>query len=120
MLARHSRPRRTDRLRGEAAFARVFHSGQRLETSRVQVVAVPAAEGSGRIGYVIGRRQLPRAVDRNRLRRLLREAVRGRRTVTRSFDIVVRVREACLRADLPRIAAEAAALLDSLAPAACR
>ena len=100
------------------AFARVFHNGRRLETGRVQVLVVPAAEGIGRIGYVIGRKELPRAVDRNRLRRLLREAVQVRRAVTRSFDIVVRLRDGCVRADLPGIAAEAAVLLDSLAPAA--
>ena len=33
----------------------------------------------GRVGYVIGTKQLPRAVDRNRLRRMLREAIRARR-----------------------------------------
>ena len=81
---------------------------------------VPAAEGSGRIGYVIGRKQLARAVDRNRLRRLLREVVRVRRAVTRSFDIVVRLRDTSPRADLPEIAGEAASLLDSLAPAVRR
>ena len=109
-----------DRLRGAAAFSRVFHNGRRLETSRIQLVVVPADEVPGRIGYVIGRRQLPRAVDRNRLRRLLRETMRARRAVTKSFDIVVRLRDGGLRADLPKIAAEAAALLDILAPAGRR
>jgi ribonuclease P protein component len=69
---------------------------------------------------VIGRRQLSRAVDRNRLRRLFREAVRVRRPVTRSYDIVVRLRDTCLRADVPEVAAEAASLLDGLARAVAR
>ena len=120
MRARIGRPGPSDRLRGAEAFARVFHNGRRLETGRVQVLAVPAAEGTGRIGYVIGRKQLPRAVDRNRLRRLLREAARLRRPVTRSFDIVVRLRDACPRADVSGVAAEAASLLDGLATAVGR
>ena len=82
----------------------------------MQVLVAPAAGSPGRIGYVIGRRQLPRAVDRNRLRRLLRETLRGRRAMTEGFDIVLRLRDSCAAADLAAIAAEAGALLDGLAP----
>jgi ribonuclease P protein component len=78
------------------------------------LIALPAAEPGGRIGYVIGARHLPRAVDRNRLRRLLREAWRARREALGGFDIVLRLRDACVAADLPAIAAEAAALFEAL------
>jgi ribonuclease P protein component len=84
------------------------------------LLALPVAGGTGRIGYVIGRRQLSRAVDRNRLRRLWREAVRARGPLTRGFDIVVRLRDTCFRADVPGVATEAASLLDSLATAVAR
>jgi ribonuclease P protein component len=67
---------------------------------------------------VISRKQLPRAVDRNRLRRMLREALRVRRRATLGFDIVLRLSQTCARAELPGVAAEARALLDSLAPPA--
>jgi ribonuclease P protein component len=116
VLAGVGRLSRTDRLRGAAAFARVFHSGKRLDASRIEVLVAPAADGSGRVGYVIGRKQLPRAVDRNRLRRLLREALRARRATTKGLDIVLRLRQSCPAADLSEIAAEAGALLDSMAP----
>jgi ribonuclease P protein component len=106
---------RSDRLRGAAAFARVFHNGRRLEASRIELLVAPVPEGPGRIGYVIGRKQLPRAVDRNRLRRMLREALRVRRATTQGFDIVLRLSQTCAPADLPAVAAEARALLDSLA-----
>ena len=115
VLAGRSGLSRADRLRGAAAFARVFHNGRRLEASRIQLLVAPAAEGPGRVGYVIGRKQLPRAVDRNRLRRMFRETLRARHSVTQQFDIVLRLRRSCARAEVPAVAAEAALLLDSLA-----
>jgi len=80
----------------------------------VQVLAAPAAGATGRAGYVIGKQQLERAVDRNYLRRTLREIVRRRRPALAGFDIVVRLRTRCARNALPELASEAAALLDTL------
>ena len=57
---------------------------------------------------------MPRAVDRNLLKRILREAVRERRTSLRRFDVVVRLHSACDVSELPGVAAEAAGLMDSL------
>jgi len=102
------------RLRGAADFARVFRNGRRLEAPRVQLIVAPAAEVPGRVGYVIGSRQLARAVDRNRLKRLLREMWRPRRMAMREFDIVLRLRRACSATELAAVAAEAGALLDTL------
>jgi ribonuclease P protein component len=85
-----------------------------LEAKHVQVLAAPAATGSGRVGYVIGKQQLARAVDRNYVRRVLRETVRRRRSVLGDFDIVLRLRVRCARNALPGLAIEAAALLDAL------
>jgi ribonuclease P protein component len=110
-------PDRREVLRGEADFTRVFRDGRRLGTGRIQLFVAPTQRGGGKVGYVIGRRQLPRAVDRNRLRRMLRETLRRRRGVTRDFDIVVRLLKGCARAELASVAAEAAALLDGLATA---
>ncbi len=75
---------------------------------------MPAPTGAGRVGYVIGKQQLIRAVDRNYVRRMMREAVRHRRPDLRRFDIVVRLRARCARNSLPTLALEAAGLLDAL------
>lgn len=75
---------------------------------------MPAANG-GRVGYVIGKHQLARAVDRNYVRRILRETVRSRRPDLSRFDIVVRLRARCARDLLQGLALEAAGLLDTLA-----
>jgi ribonuclease P protein component len=90
------------RLRGTAAFAAVFRSGRRFEGSRLQILAVPTSSAAGRVGYVIGKKLLGRAVDRNRLKRMLR-------------DLIVRLRQPCPAAELGGVAAEAVALLDALA-----
>jgi ribonuclease P protein component len=102
------------RLSGTAAFAALFRDGRRLASRHVQLLATPAAHGAGRVGYVIGKQQLARAVDRNYVRRVLREAVRRRRPAIARFDIVVRLRLRCARAALPALAAEAGELLDTL------
>jgi ribonuclease P protein component len=80
----------------------------------VQLIVAPAAELPGQVGYVIGAKHLPRAVDRNRLRRVLREALRVRRAALSGFDIVLRLRRACGRSEVAAVASEAATLLDGL------
>jgi ribonuclease P protein component len=98
----------------------LFREGRRLEARHVQVLAVPATPGTGRVGYVIGKQQLARAVDRNYVRRILREAVRRRRPDLGRFDIVVRLRARCARNVLPALALEAGGLLDALVTSTAR
>jgi ribonuclease P protein component len=77
----------------------------------VQLVAAPAAIDPGRVGYVIPRRAIPLAVDRNRLRRRLREAVRAARPAIERLDVILRVRQPIARGDIPAASAEARDLL---------
>ncbi len=93
----------------------MFRSGRRFEGNRLQILAVPTSGATGRVGYVIGKKLLGRAVDRNRLKRMLREAIRGRRPALNAFDLIVRLRQPCPAAEIGGVAAEAAALLDALA-----
>jgi ribonuclease P protein component len=102
------------RLRGPLAFDAVFRAGRRLEGRKLQLIAAPAAGDTGRVGYIIGSRQLKRAIDRNRLKRMLREAIRLRRDRLNSFDLVLRLRRSCAPEELSGAAAEAVALLDAL------
>ena len=82
------------------------------------MIAAPAAHDPGRVGYVIGRKAMPRAVDRNRLRRRLREAVRAARPLADRYDMILRVRAPLARSAIPAAAAEAAVLLARL-PGPC-
>jgi ribonuclease P protein component len=63
------------------------------------------------VGYIIARRSIPLAVDRNRLRRRLREAVRRARPAASAYDMILRVRGPIVRADLRAAAADAASLI---------
>jgi ribonuclease P protein component len=92
----------------------VFRAGRRSEGRHVQLVAAAAAQTPGRIGYVIGRKTLPRAVDRNRLRRRLREVVRALRPALSAFDVIVRVKSVGNRVELDAAVGEAAGLLAEL------
>jgi ribonuclease P protein component len=102
------------RLRGAGAFEQVFKFGVRYDARLLQLIAAPAAQEPGRVGYVIGRKALPRAVDRNRLRRQVREHVRAARPAVDRFDIILRVRERVNRKDIAAAAAEARILLARL------
>jgi ribonuclease P protein component len=93
----------------------VFREGRRSEGRHVQLVAAAAAKSPGRIGYVIGRKTLPRAVDRNRLRRRLRETVRALRPALSPYDVILRVKKVENRVELDAAVREAADLLSQLA-----
>ena len=102
------------RLRGAGAFESVFKLGVRHDARFLQLIAAPAAQDPGRVGYVIGRKAMPRAIDRNRLRRRLRESVRAARPGIERFDIVLRVRERVRGDDIAAATAESRTLLERL------
>ena len=102
-------------MRGAAAFAHLFRSARRMDGPHLQILMSPAAGAVGCVGYVIGKKYLARAVDRNYLRRMLREAIRLRRPGLDSVDVIVRLKRGCEPVLLHQLAVEAATLLDRLA-----
>lgn len=77
-----------------------------------------ASGAPGRVGYVIGRKSMRLAVDRNRLRRRLRERVRAARPALADWDVIVRVRRAIRRDEIAAAVDEATLLIGRLAGAA--
>ena len=102
------------RLRGTKAFEALFRRGTRHDAEFLQLIAAPAAQPPGRVGFVIARKAMRLAVDRNRLRRKLRETVRAARPAIEAFDVIVRVRRSVARAEIGAAAAEAPRLLAKL------
>lgn len=81
------------RLSGSAHFTGSFD--QRFSGTRFQVlVRANQTTGVARLGIVVGRRSAPRAVDRARARRIIREEFRRRRATLGPVDVVVRVKSA--------------------------
>jgi len=84
------------RLHRPSEFAAAL-KGRRLARGAFFIVsAVPAAPEGGqparaRLGMVIAKRYAPRAVTRNALKRVIREAFRARRLALPAHDYVVRL-----------------------------
>lgn len=79
------------RLVAAADFDRVFADNQRAKTDSLVVMARPNAVGHPRLGMVIAKRILPRAVDRNRVKRCVRESFRQAFAQLPACDFVVRL-----------------------------
>jgi len=63
---------------------------------------------------VIGAKAIPRAVDRNRLRRRLRETLRAARPAVEIYDVIVRVKRAVARNEILAAGAEGVVLVEKL------
>ena len=69
---------------------------------------------TARLGLVVGKKQLKRAVDRNRLKRIVREQFRLRRAALPAYDLVVRLAVKPVPFDSSLIAEDFGALLEKL------
>ncbi|MFP5419632.1 MAG: ribonuclease P protein component [Gammaproteobacteria bacterium] len=72
-------------------FDRVFTDNQRARTDFLMVMARPNEVGFPRLGMVIAKRILARSVDRNRVKRCIRESFRAARAELPACDFVVRL-----------------------------
>lgn len=84
-------PFRDARLVNKADFDRVFADSQRARTDYVLVMARPNQAGFPRLGMIIAKRLLARAVDRNRVKRCVRESFRQVLLELPACDFVVRL-----------------------------
>jgi ribonuclease P protein component len=72
-------------------FDRVFADNQRAKTDTMLVMARPNQVGYPRLGMIVARRLLKRAVDRNRVKRCVRENFRLLLPELLACDFVVRL-----------------------------
>jgi ribonuclease P protein component len=82
-----------ERLKTSAQFGRVMRQGKRHAFPWFVAYVLPTKQPVSRLGLVVSRR-VGKAVHRNRLKRLLREAYRREKgALCDSFDIVLRARD---------------------------
>lgn len=103
---------REARLLKHSDFDRVYKQGRRHFSPHMTVFYLRQAEGEPRIGFTVGR-LLGGAVERNRIRRRLREAVRLRRAALKdAVDVVINPKKSVLTADFPVVLEEVSRAFD--------
>ena len=78
------------RLLKQEEFRRTFAKGNRASCEAFKLVATLNKLGYPRLGLSISRKAVSRAIDRNRIKRIVRESFRYNARTMRSLDIVVR------------------------------
>jgi ribonuclease P protein component len=118
---------RAARLLKHSDFERVYKQGRRHFSSHITVFYLRQAEsaspdaassgGSARVGFTVGR-VLGSAVERNRIKRRLREAVRQRRSVLQgagAVDVVINPKKSVLTMEFSAVLEEVGRALDAIA-----
>ena len=78
------------RLTKKIEFDRVFRQAKvRRSQPPLRLLALPNAMTTPRLGIVVGKRAVRRAVDRNRVKRAIRESFRNEQQRLPSMDIIV-------------------------------
>jgi len=108
-LSVSSRFPRSLRLLRHADFERVYKQGRRHFAAHMTVFYLPRVEATNlRVGFTVGR-VLGGAVDRNRMKRRLREAVRLQRPESSlAMDVVINPKKSLLKAGFAEIQQEVA------------
>ena len=98
---------RSARLLRHADFERVYKQGRRHFAAHMTVFYLRRGEGEGfRVGFTVGR-GLGGAVERNRMKRRLREAVRRRRQCASApADIVINPKKSLLTVEFTAVLQE--------------
>lgn len=82
----------TARLQHPREFKRVFATGLRQSDPCFTVLSLVNTGGEARLGLVAARKNIRRAVDRNRIKRVIRESFRRQRSTLPPRDFVIMIR----------------------------
>ncbi|MCP3687846.1 MAG: ribonuclease P protein component [Gammaproteobacteria bacterium] len=91
-------PRRS-RLTRAVDFRQVFRKNYRLGDDGITILLGKLPGSTARIGFAIARKQIPKAVQRNRLKRIFRESFRRNHHRLPARDLVIMVRKPILNVE---------------------
>ncbi len=83
---------RAHRVLTKAEFDLVFQSGKGIRARTHRALFRFREDGETRLGLIVPKKAFARAVDRNRIKRLIRDGFRRQRISLPSVDVVVQVR----------------------------
>jgi len=81
-----------DRLLKKAEFDLAFKQGRRFSAGSFLAMVAPNEHGHARLGFALAKKNAPLAVQRNRIRRLLRERFRLGQAALGTVDLVISLR----------------------------
>ncbi|MCU7872426.1 MAG: ribonuclease P protein component [Candidatus Thiodiazotropha sp. (ex Lucinoma borealis)] len=90
---------RSCRLLKPDEYGRVFSGGRRSSDRCFLVLARPNSIGCARLGLAVSKKNCRRAVDRNRIKRLIRESFRLNQALLTGLDLVVVSRQGVVNAE---------------------
>jgi ribonuclease P protein component len=102
------------RLRTPGDFKRVYAAGRRIGHDFFSVTAQPNELERARLGMAVAVRAMGGAVERNRIRRLIRESFRLHQALVPALDIVIGVRPTARAAAAPELRASLERLWERL------
>lgn len=106
---------RAQRLLSPAEYTRVFKSGRRRSDSCFTVIAAPGPGPTARLGLAVSKKVSKSAVQRNRIKRLVRESFRRHSTGLPAMDIIVMARPGAAQCDNPCLSGSIDSLLERTA-----
>lgn len=90
---------KTSRLINQKDFQSVFAHPSKVARKYLLALIQPNHTTKARLGLIVAKARLPLAVDRNYLRRLIRESFRHHQDELKGLDIVVLLRSKCTPRD---------------------
>ena len=105
---------RRHRFTSQGSFDPVLRGGRKIRGGNLVVHALASPSGRSRVGLALPRRLAPLAVERNRVKRIVREAFRRHGVKSAGVDCVVALRAKVDSISGRELARELAALLDQL------
>jgi ribonuclease P protein component len=105
---------RRHRFAERGAYGPLLKAGRKLRGRLAVLHVARSASGNSRLGIALTRKMIRRAVERNRVRRLVREAFRRHMAKQLPVDCVVTLRQAVPVPELALLKGELDMLLDQL------